>query len=295
MKRITVDPDGRTARVEAGVLLGELDAATQAHGLAVPAGIVTHTGVAGLTLGGGIGWLHRKYGLTVDQLRLRHDGDRRRRGGSGERRRERRAVLGSSRGGGNFGVVTEFEFRLNELGPTVLAGPIFWPIEDSPDVLALLPRLDRRGAQRADDDRAASQGAAARLRAPRAPRPLDRGCRLLLVGRPRRRGEGDSAVAGVRLTRPRPVRAQALRGAPGDVRPELPARPLVLHALLRCRRAQRRGHRHNRGAFDADSVAADELSHLAARWRDPRGGGGGNRVRRSRSRPHVQHHGRHRG
>src|SRR5213593_2696987 len=69
MKGVRVDPDKRTARVQAGVLLGELDRETQAFGLAVPSGIVTHTGVAGLTLGGGIGWIMRKHGLSVDQLR----------------------------------------------------------------------------------------------------------------------------------------------------------------------------------------------------------------------------------
>ena len=68
MKGIRVDPTARTARAQAGVLLGELDREAQAFGLAVPAGIVTHTGLAGLTLGGGIGWLERKYGLTIDQL-----------------------------------------------------------------------------------------------------------------------------------------------------------------------------------------------------------------------------------
>src|SRR2546421_2094997 len=69
MKGVRVDPEKMTARVQGGVLLGELDQATQAHGLAVPSGIVTHTGVAGLTLGGGIGWTMRKHGLSIDQLR----------------------------------------------------------------------------------------------------------------------------------------------------------------------------------------------------------------------------------
>src|SRR6476659_8249356 len=69
MKGVRVDPDRRTARVQAGVLLGDLDRETQAFGLAVPSGIVPHTGVAGLTLGGGIGWIQRKHGLSIDKLR----------------------------------------------------------------------------------------------------------------------------------------------------------------------------------------------------------------------------------
>ena len=132
---VKVDPEARTATAQAGALLGQLDAATQAFGLAVPAGIVTHTGLAGLTLGGGIGWLHRKFGLTIDQLLSVEMVT-----ATGEVVRaseDENADLfwGLRGGGGNFGVVTEFEFRLNELGPQVLAGPIFWLIEESPRLL----------------------------------------------------------------------------------------------------------------------------------------------------------------
>jgi FAD/FMN-containing dehydrogenase len=135
MKQIEVDLRTRTARVQAGVLLGELDRTTQAFGLAVPAGIVTHTGLAGLTLGGGIGWLMRKYGLTIDQL-LSVDMVT----ANGElvkaSETENPDLFWGIRGAGsNFGIVTEFEFRLNPVGPTVLAGPMFWPMEQSADVL----------------------------------------------------------------------------------------------------------------------------------------------------------------
>jgi FAD binding domain/Berberine and berberine like len=135
MKGIRVDPKARTARVQAGVLLGELDRETQQFGLAVPAGIVTHTGVAGLTLGGGIGWIMRKYGLTVDQLVsvdvVTADGEFVTVGED-----DNADLFWGIRGAGpNFGVVTEFEFRLNELGPIVVAGPIAWPMEKSPEVL----------------------------------------------------------------------------------------------------------------------------------------------------------------
>jgi hypothetical protein len=135
MKGVRVDPVERRVRVQAGVRLGELDRETQAFGLAVPAGIVAHTGVAGLTLGGGIGWLMRKLGLTIDQLlsvdlvtadaRLVRASDR-----------ENADLFWALRGGGgNFGIVTEFEFRLNPVGPQVLAGPVAWPMHMSAEVM----------------------------------------------------------------------------------------------------------------------------------------------------------------
>jgi FAD/FMN-containing dehydrogenase len=135
LKGIQVDPEARTVRVQAGVLLGELDRETQPFGLAVPSGIVTHTGVAGLTLGGGIGWVMRKHGLTIDQLLsvelITAEGER----VTASETETPDLFWGVRGGGGNFGIVTEFEFRLCEVGPLVVAGPIFWPIEQSPEVL----------------------------------------------------------------------------------------------------------------------------------------------------------------
>jgi hypothetical protein len=135
MKGVRVDLANRTVRAQAGVRLGELDRETQAFGLAVPAGIVTHTGLAGLTLGGGIGWLMRKHGLTIDQLLsvdlVTADGELVTASAT-----ENGDLFWGVRGaGGNFGVVTEFEFRLNPVGPQVLAGPVIWPMEQSTEVL----------------------------------------------------------------------------------------------------------------------------------------------------------------
>src|SRR5438067_3044644 len=135
LKGVRVDPAERTARVQAGVLLGELDRETQPFGLAAPSGIVTHTGVAGLTLGGGIGWIMRKHGLSVDQLvsvdLVTADGE------FVKASADENADLfwGMCGAGANFGIVTEFEFRCVPLGPQILAGPIFWPMEKSGEVL----------------------------------------------------------------------------------------------------------------------------------------------------------------
>jgi FAD/FMN-containing dehydrogenase len=135
MKNVRVDPDAGLAEVRAGVTLGELDRATQPFELAVPAGIVTHTGVAGLTLGGGIGWLTRKHGLTIDNLVaadvVTADGE------LVTATEDDHADLfwGLRGGGGNFGVVTSFRFRAYPIGPTVLAGPMLFPLERGPEVM----------------------------------------------------------------------------------------------------------------------------------------------------------------
>jgi FAD/FMN-containing dehydrogenase len=134
MKGVRVDPAARTVRVGAGCLWGDVDHATHAFGMATTSGFISSTGVAGLTLGGGIGYLTRRYGLTIDNLLsadvVLADG---------------RFVTASAKenddlfwairgGGGNFGVVTSFEFRLYPVS-TVQFGPTFWPLEQAADVL----------------------------------------------------------------------------------------------------------------------------------------------------------------
>jgi FAD/FMN-containing dehydrogenase len=143
MKAARVDPAAGTVRAAAGLLWSELDRATQPLGLATTGGIISHTGVAGLTLGGGLGHLMRKHGLTVDNLlavdlvtaegeRLRVDADH-----------EPGLFWGLRGGGGNFGIATAFEFRLHAVGPLVLGGPIFWPLESAPQVLRFLREYAR--------------------------------------------------------------------------------------------------------------------------------------------------------
>src|SRR4051795_292856 len=134
MKAVRVDPQSRWVRVGGGCTWGEVDRATGEHGLATPSGIISTTGVGGLTLGGGLGHLSRKYGLAIDNLI------------------EAEVVLASGRrvwasadshpdlfwalrgGGGNFGVVTSFVFRLHDVG-TVVAGPTLWSLEHSEEIL----------------------------------------------------------------------------------------------------------------------------------------------------------------
>lgn len=135
MKAATVKPNTRRVTIEGGATLADLDAATQAHGLATPLGINSTTGVGGLTLGGGFGWFSRKHGMTVDNLEsaevVTANGEVMRASAT-----EYPDLFWALRGGGgNFGVVTRFEFRLHPLGPDVLSGLMVYPISEAKPIL----------------------------------------------------------------------------------------------------------------------------------------------------------------
>ena len=135
LKGVDVDPRARTVRVAGGCTWGEVDRATGEHGLATPSGIISTTGVGGLTLGGGLGHLTRKCGLTIDNLleaELVLANGERVRASVGENPDLYWAIRG---GGGNFGVVTSFLFRLHDVG-TVVGGPTFWSVEQAAEVLS---------------------------------------------------------------------------------------------------------------------------------------------------------------
>ena len=195
MKSIRVDPEARTARAAGGVLWSELDRATQPYGLATTGGVISHTGIGGLTLGGGLGHLMRRHGLTVDNLLavelVTADGERVR----ADAESEPELFWGLRGGGGNFGIATAFEYRLHEVGPIVLGGPIFWPLEEMPRVLRFL----RDYASEAPDELGITL---AIMPAPPAPfLPPERfgkpvvGLVLLWAGDP---GEGQKAIAPLR-------------------------------------------------------------------------------------------------
>lgn len=140
MREVDVDPQGRTVRAEGGCELGDLDRATYPYGLAVPLGVVSATGIAGLTLSGGIGWLRRRYGLSCDNLlgatvvtadgrRLETDADR-----------HPDLFWGIRGGGGNFGAVTSFTFRLRPVGPDVFVCMVLYPVDRAGPVLRACTR-----------------------------------------------------------------------------------------------------------------------------------------------------------
>lgn len=135
MNKVRVDSESRRAYVEPGATLGDLDSATQAHQLAASVGINSTTGIAGLTLGGGFGWLTRMYGMTVDNLisvdMVTVDGSR-----VHASEQENADLFWAVRGGGgNFGVVTQFEFKLHPVGPDILAGLIVFPFDQAKQIL----------------------------------------------------------------------------------------------------------------------------------------------------------------
>ena len=135
MTGVHVDPTQRTVRVEGGATWGDVDHDTQAHGLATPGGVVSTTGVAGLTLGGGMGWLRRKHGLACDNLLSANvvtaDGEL----VTASAEEHPDLLWGLKGGGGNVGVVTSFEFELHEIGPEVAFAAVMYPMEEAGELL----------------------------------------------------------------------------------------------------------------------------------------------------------------
>ncbi|MFW9768155.1 MAG: FAD-binding oxidoreductase [Candidatus Thorarchaeota archaeon] len=135
MKGIHVNPKSRIVRAQAGATLGDLDRETQVFGLAVPSGIVTTTGIAGLTLGGGFGYLARKHGLSIDNLisvdMVTAEGEFL----TASKKENEDLFWGLRGGGGNFGIVTSFEYKLQEVGPMVLGGMLLHSMEDATEFL----------------------------------------------------------------------------------------------------------------------------------------------------------------
>ena len=141
MKGVQVDPKARRANVEPGCTLADFDAVAQEHGLATPLGINSTTGVAGLTLGGGFGWLSRKYGMTIDNLLSANvvtaDGKQLR----ASETENADLFWGLRGGGGNFGIVTSFEFQLHPVGPNLLSGLIVFPFDQAKSVITQFARF----------------------------------------------------------------------------------------------------------------------------------------------------------
>src|SRR3954447_13175051 len=135
MNEVRVDPVARRATVGGGAVWADVDSRTQQHGLATTGGLVSSTGVAGFTLGGGIGWTMRKFGLACDNLVAADvvTADGRLLPASESENPD--LLWGLRGGGGNFGIVTQFEFDLHPLGPMVYAGPIFYPAEAAEELL----------------------------------------------------------------------------------------------------------------------------------------------------------------
>ncbi len=209
MKAIAVDPDARTVRAEAGLNWGEFDAATQEHGLAVTGGRVPDTGIIGLALGSGSGWLERKLGFTCDNLigaeMVTADGTVVKATAT-----ENADLFWALRGGGgNFGIVTAVYLQLHPIGPIVYGGMLAWPAFMAGDVVRFWRDFMTRRARRGGRGAGVHHRAAGRLRARARAWPPGRRLHRLLRGRPRRGRAGDGAAPRVRPARARPVRARS--------------------------------------------------------------------------------------
>ena len=279
MKGVWVDPAARTARAQAGALWGDVDRETQAFGLAVPGGQISHTGIAGLTLGGGVGWLSRQYGLTIDNLLsvdlVTADG----RLVTASAHEHPDLFWGLRGGSGNFGVVVSFEYRLHPVGPLVLGGPIFYALDDAAAAL----RNARDAMVGAPDE--VSLWLALTHAPPAPPIPAEHQGKPVLAVVPfctdLERGPALlEQFTSLRLADREPARAAAVHGSPVRARRGRSSRPPVLGARRLLDRPHRRGDRRARGGVRQRELATERAARLPARRRNCPRPGRRNGVRR---------------
>ena len=264
LRGVAVDPQSRTVRVQGGATLADVDAATTGHGLVVPVGVVSGTGIAGLTLGGGVGWLTRAHGLAADNLLsatlITADG--------------RTVIAGAEEdpdllwalrgGGGNFGVVTEFTFRAHPLGPDVLCANFLYGLERWAEAWHALAQWARRPARRDDDDHHdvdPTAGGRARRRS-----VAHRGLRVGL-GRPGHRPGTPRRAAGRLPAGRRGRRAHPVAGVAVRVRSGVPQGPSRLLAQRRPGAPRRRRDRCAGPAGSRADMDRDRLRRAPHGWR----------------------------
>ena len=265
-----VDPARRTAVAEGGCTWADFDHETQAFGLAVTGGLVSTTGIAGFTLGGGIGWLMRKVGLACDNL-LAADvvtADGQLVHASEDENPE--LLWGLRGGGGNFGIATSLEFRLHPVGPMLLAGPIFFAGDRAEEVL----RFYRDWVRELPDELTTLANLTTAPPAPFLPEAVHGKPIVAVVavhaGEPEQRPRAGAAAQGPRRPDRRPHRRHALHGDAEPARRALDARRAQLHALRLRRRARptRRSRRPSPGTGRCPRRTPRSTSTTsAARWR----------------------------
>ena len=217
LRGIDVDPGAGLAHAGPGCRLADVDRATQAHGLATPLGFVSEVGLAGLTLGGGLGYLTRRFGWTADNLVEAEvvcaDGQVR----TASRERHPDLFWALRGGGGNFGVVTRFSFRLHRVGPQVVGGLIAWPFERAGEVMAAYQTLTGAAPRELAVWLILLTAPPASFVPDRLARPAGLRLRRLPQRRPRPGRAGPGPGPGPRRPGVRPARAHALH--PGPVLP----------------------------------------------------------------------------
>ena len=273
MKGIAVDPVARTCRAEAGLTWGELDAATQEHGLAVTGGRVSTTGLGGLVLGGGSGWIERKCGYAVDNLLsveiVTADGQIL----TASESENPDLFWGTRGGGGNFGVATSFELRLHPIGPTILGGMLMYPASMAAAVLRNFRDVMADGSRRGRFGRCSAHRPARRVRPRAGARATGGRSDRLLRGAGRGGCGGAAAAARARHAGARYGRPNAVRGLTAAHRSRLPCGDAQLLDRRLSHRASRRGDRDHVPLASVEALSPDPDPH-ASRWRDERAGAG---------------------